>query len=25
VERTQWIINGEHQCGYLIKAQRQAH
>lgn len=25
VERTQWIINGEHQCGYLIKARRQAH
>jgi DeoR family suf operon transcriptional repressor len=21
VERTQWIINGQHQCGYLIKAQ----
>lgn len=20
VERTQWIINGQHQCGYLIKA-----
>jgi len=24
VERTHWIINGEHQCGYLIKAPRQA-
>lgn len=21
VERTHWIINGEHRCGYLIKAQ----
>lgn len=24
VERTHWINNGEHQCGYLIKAGRQA-
>jgi DeoR family suf operon transcriptional repressor len=21
VERTHWIINGEHHCGYLITAQ----
>ncbi|MDZ7960071.1 MAG: iron-sulfur cluster biosynthesis transcriptional regulator SufR [Aulosira sp. DedQUE10] len=22
VERTHWIINGEHRCGYLVKARR---
>ena len=20
VERTHWLVNGEHQCGYLVKA-----
>ena len=23
VERTQWIINGEHRCGYLVQAREE--